>query len=107
MFEGEALGLGAMYETGTIRVPKPFKVMHFVIFVSCSVWRSKVVICCSSGRTSSFRWFVHYYGIHRIRSIERQPGTDSISSCHEQLAQKISKETTGNLLLDSFREETS
>ncbi|CAN1157555.1 Protein-ribulosamine 3-kinase, chloroplastic [Linum perenne] len=26
MFEGEALGLNAMYETGTIRVPKPFKV---------------------------------------------------------------------------------
>ncbi|KAF2315354.1 hypothetical protein GH714_038908 [Hevea brasiliensis] len=26
MFEGEALGLGAMYETRTIRVPKPFKV---------------------------------------------------------------------------------
>ncbi|XP_034206186.1 protein-ribulosamine 3-kinase, chloroplastic isoform X2 [Prunus dulcis] len=25
MFEGEALGLGAMFETGTIRVPKPFK----------------------------------------------------------------------------------
>ncbi|XP_070681337.1 protein-ribulosamine 3-kinase, chloroplastic isoform X2 [Malus domestica] len=25
MFEGEALGLGAMYETGSIRVPKPFK----------------------------------------------------------------------------------
>uniref|UniRef100_A0A7N0V0N1 Protein-ribulosamine 3-kinase, chloroplastic n=1 Tax=Kalanchoe fedtschenkoi TaxID=63787 RepID=A0A7N0V0N1_KALFE len=26
MFEGEALGLKLMYETGTIRVPKPFKV---------------------------------------------------------------------------------
>ncbi|GMY09456.1 protein-ribulosamine 3-kinase, chloroplastic [Fagus crenata] len=26
MFEAEALGLGAMYETGSIRVPKPFKV---------------------------------------------------------------------------------
>lgn len=26
MFEAEAIGLGAMYETGTIRVPKPFKV---------------------------------------------------------------------------------
>ncbi|XP_025983504.1 protein-ribulosamine 3-kinase, chloroplastic isoform X2 [Glycine max] len=26
MFEAEALGLGAMYETGTIRVPKPYKV---------------------------------------------------------------------------------
>lgn len=25
MFEGEALGLGAMYETGRIRVPRPFK----------------------------------------------------------------------------------
>uniref|UniRef100_A0A2P2LBA5 protein-ribulosamine 3-kinase n=1 Tax=Rhizophora mucronata TaxID=61149 RepID=A0A2P2LBA5_RHIMU len=25
MFEGEALGLGAMYETRTIRVPRPFK----------------------------------------------------------------------------------
>ena len=29
MFEGEALGLGAMYETGSIRVPKPFKVQKF------------------------------------------------------------------------------
>lgn len=29
MFEGEALGLGAMFETGTIRVPKPFKVWKF------------------------------------------------------------------------------
>lgn len=28
MFEGEALGLGAMYETGSIRVPKPFKVCN-------------------------------------------------------------------------------
>ncbi|PHU29212.1 Protein-ribulosamine 3-kinase, chloroplastic [Capsicum chinense] len=26
MFEGEALGLNAMYETGSIRVPKPYKV---------------------------------------------------------------------------------
>ncbi|KAI3441836.1 Protein-ribulosamine 3-kinase [Psidium guajava] len=26
MFEAEALGLGAMYDTGTIRVPRPFKV---------------------------------------------------------------------------------
>ncbi|XP_015950949.1 protein-ribulosamine 3-kinase, chloroplastic isoform X2 [Arachis duranensis] len=26
MFEAEALGLGAMYETGTIRVPRPYKV---------------------------------------------------------------------------------
>lgn len=26
MFEGEALGLEAMYETSTIRVPKPHKV---------------------------------------------------------------------------------
>ncbi|XP_056160374.1 protein-ribulosamine 3-kinase, chloroplastic isoform X2 [Syzygium oleosum] len=26
MFDAEALGLGAMYETGTIRVPRPFKV---------------------------------------------------------------------------------
>lgn len=26
MFEGEALGLGAMYETRTIKVPRPFKV---------------------------------------------------------------------------------
>lgn len=26
MFEGEALGLGAMYETRTIRVPRPLKV---------------------------------------------------------------------------------
>lgn len=28
MFEGEALGLGAMYETKSIRVPKPFKVRY-------------------------------------------------------------------------------
>lgn len=26
MFEGEALGLGAMYDTRTIRVPRPYKV---------------------------------------------------------------------------------
>lgn len=29
MFEGEALGLKLMYETGTIAVPKPFKVSDF------------------------------------------------------------------------------
>lgn len=29
MFEAEALGLGAMYETRTISVPKPFKVCKF------------------------------------------------------------------------------
>ena len=33
MFEAEALGLGAMYETGTIRVPKPYKVRMFNISV--------------------------------------------------------------------------
>lgn len=31
MFEAEALGLGAMYETGTIRVPRPFKVRKHLI----------------------------------------------------------------------------
>lgn len=29
MFEGEALGLGAMFKTRSIRVPKPFKVWKF------------------------------------------------------------------------------
>lgn len=28
MFEGEALGLGAMYETKTIGVPQPYKVVE-------------------------------------------------------------------------------
>jgi fructosamine-3-kinase len=32
MFEGEALGLGAMYETRTIRVPRPFKVRRLSLF---------------------------------------------------------------------------
>lgn len=32
MFEAEALGLEAMYETGTICVPKPYKVT-----INCSV----------------------------------------------------------------------
>lgn len=31
MFEAEALGLSAMYETQTIRVPKPFKVWRFSV----------------------------------------------------------------------------
>lgn len=31
MFEGEALGLNAMYETGSIRVPKPYKVRMSVV----------------------------------------------------------------------------
>lgn len=30
MFEGEALGLRAMYDTKSIRVPLPFKVEEFV-----------------------------------------------------------------------------
>lgn len=34
MFEGEALGLGAMYEAKTIRVPQPFKVWN----VSQALW---------------------------------------------------------------------
>lgn len=32
MFEGEALGLNAMYETGSIRVPKPYKVRMTIFF---------------------------------------------------------------------------
>lgn len=32
MFEAEALGLSAMYETQTIRVPKPFKVIDVATF---------------------------------------------------------------------------
>lgn len=39
MFEAEALGLGAMYDTGTIRVPKPYKVRIFnIIFMRASVY---------------------------------------------------------------------
>lgn len=36
MFEGEVLGLGAMYETRTIRVPRPFKVRksQFILILS-------------------------------------------------------------------------
>lgn len=31
MFEGEALGLSAMYETRSIRVPRPFKVVSELV----------------------------------------------------------------------------
>lgn len=34
MFEGEALGLGAMYETKSIRVPRPFKVRSLGVTTS-------------------------------------------------------------------------
>lgn len=51
MFEAEALGLGAMYETRTIRVPQPYKVRLFdisdvkdTIFVVCG--RELEVTCC-------------------------------------------------------------
>ena len=38
MFEGEALGLSAMYETNSIRVPKPFKVeIHLLFFLKCQI----------------------------------------------------------------------
>ena len=41
MFEGEALGLNAMYETKSIRVPKPFKVWNFkAIYVETNSWSS-------------------------------------------------------------------
>lgn len=34
MFEGEALGLNTMYETQTIRVPKPYKVITSLPWLS-------------------------------------------------------------------------
>lgn len=34
MFEGEALGLSTMYETQSIRVPKPFKVQRCILFLA-------------------------------------------------------------------------
>lgn len=37
MFEAEALGLGAMYNTRTIRVPKPFKV-HLHLSIDLLAW---------------------------------------------------------------------
>ena len=40
MFEGEALGLRLMYETNTIRVPKPFKVGGVRKFCQITNW------CC-------------------------------------------------------------
>lgn len=39
MFEAEALGLSAMYETQTIRVPKPFKVGKFSV-LDALMWQS-------------------------------------------------------------------
>lgn len=46
MFEGEALGLGAMYETRSIRVPKPFKVrnINFVYTPNCCLFQLKPII---------------------------------------------------------------
>ena len=46
MFEGEALGLGAMYETRSIRVPKPFKVhnINFVYIPNCCLFQLKPII---------------------------------------------------------------
>ena len=43
MFEAEALGLGAMYETRTIRVPKPYKVRLF------NITDMKNIICLFAG----------------------------------------------------------
>lgn len=45
MFEGEALGLSAMYETNSIRVPKPFKVeIHLLFFFKCQNCSSNEVL---------------------------------------------------------------
>lgn len=37
MFEGEALGLRAMYDTRSIRVPLPYKVKYQLIFTFISM----------------------------------------------------------------------
>jgi len=41
MFEGEALGLEAMYETRTIRVPNPHKASLIFLFF---LWRIYIII---------------------------------------------------------------
>lgn len=47
MFEGEAIGLNAMYNTKSVRVPQPFKVEsspskylfgNFIFATACSFW---------------------------------------------------------------------
>lgn len=47
MFEGEALGLGAMYETRTIRVPRPFKVGRLYYFFIVPFIDYNYLICLS------------------------------------------------------------
>ena len=46
MFEAEALGLGAMYDTGSIRVPKPFKVndINFVYIPNHCLCQHKPIV---------------------------------------------------------------
>lgn len=44
MFEGEALGLEAMYETRTIRVPKPHKASLIFLFL----WRRYIISLLNS-----------------------------------------------------------
>ncbi|QCE02829.1 Fructosamine/Ketosamine-3-kinase [Vigna unguiculata] len=81
MFEAEALGLGAMYETGTICVPKPYKVRILNICLSSSLDRYLLVVLSSSWNsynlvhleaistpqinTWSSDW-VQFYGEHRL-----------------------------------------
>lgn len=76
MFEAEALGLGAMYETGTIRVPKPYKVRIFnssvvkgILFGSLPDGTWCNLLLGIVGWTATYWWFFHHYGIHRIWSI--------------------------------------
>lgn len=94
MFEAEALGLSAMYETQTIRVPKPFKVWRIsvpgrvitllsshcsfikVVVHSSIAWlqiRTELILLITV-RIITFWWLIHHYGIHRIWLLKRQPG---------------------------------
>jgi len=76
MFEAEALGLEAMYETGTICVPKPYKVWILNIFLWLLMF--SIYICIMLEQTwvdlllgvvvwtSTYWWFFHHHGIHTI-----------------------------------------
>ncbi|KAL6499315.1 hypothetical protein OROHE_025978 [Orobanche hederae] len=71
MFEGEALGLNAMYETGSIHVPKPFKVGSlptggsYIImeFIEFGASRGDEVTPQINTWTSDW---IEFYGMHRL-----------------------------------------
>uniref|UniRef100_K7L0C0 protein-ribulosamine 3-kinase n=1 Tax=Glycine max TaxID=3847 RepID=K7L0C0_SOYBN len=89
MFEAEALGLGAMYETGTIRVPKPYKVgllptggsfiiMEFIQFGASRGYQSdlgrKLAEMHKAGKSSKGFGFDVDNTIGRLNKISRSIG---------------------------------